>query len=408
MKNLLFDGWTVIFGAILVMGVLWGSLASFGVFFKPISHNLCLSRAATSAAFSTNFVVNGFFGIITGWLTDKYGPRKVVIPGAILSGLGYLLMSQLTSPWELYLFFGVITALGQSVYWAPLMATVSRWFKINTPLAIGIVLVGLGIGQMTMPPLMAVIINEYGWRVACIIMAILIWLIAIPGAILLRHRTRDERFTVNSHAGQDNTNPADKRKIVIQLGDCSSGEALRTIRFWLLFNISFAVAGSLQILLVHIVPYATDVGISAPSAALILTIMGFAGIFARFLSGVTATKIGNKRTLLFCLIFQAFALFALIEARSLRVFFVLGGLFSLGFSGCAPLTASMVGDLFGLRSVGTIIGLINVGWSLGSAFGPYFAGYVYDTANNYALAFLSAGMIVITAIGSAYLLRPSS
>jgi len=212
MKNLLSYGWTVIFGALLVMGVLWGSLVSFGVFFKPISQHLGLTRAATSAAFSTNFVVNGFFGIITGWFTDKYGPRKVVIPGAILAGSGYLLMSQLTSLWQLYFFFGVVTALGQSVYWTPLMATVSRWFTMNRTLAIGIVLMGLGIGQMTMPPLMASIINEHGWRVACITMATLIWLIAIPGAMLLRGSPRSVRIVASGDTGEHNIDLVDKRK----------------------------------------------------------------------------------------------------------------------------------------------------------------------------------------------------
>lgn len=406
MKKQFFYGWVVVFGALIVLGIFWGTLASFGVFLKPISQDIGLTRAATSAAFSILFVVYGSFGILGGWLTDKYGPRLVVITGAIMAGVGYFLMSQITASWQLYVFFGVVVAIGQSVYWTPPMAIVSRWFTKQRALALGLVLMGLGVGQMTVPPLMASIINNYGWHKAYVAMAVLIWMFVIPVAMLMKSPPHDIRPLNNNNVVSHNVEH--KRSEPVQLKEWSGRQAARTLPFWLLVIINFAVSCSLQILLVHIVPYATDVGISATTAALIITVMGFSGILARFLSGLAAVKVGNKSTLLFCLILQTLNLFGLIEARSLWMFCIMGGLFNFGFSGCAPLTLSMVGEYFGLSSVGVIIGLTSFAWALGGAIGPYFAGYIFDVTNSYSIAFAIAGVIMIIAVWSAYVLKPGT
>jgi MFS family permease len=406
MKKIFF-GWIVVLGALLTMGVLWGTIASFGVFLKNLSGEFCWTRAAISGAFTTLNVVLSLSSIAAGWLTDRYGPRRVVITGVLLVGSGYMLMSQVTAIWQLYLYIGLVVGIGQSVYWAPLMATVSRWFIEKRALALGTVLIGLGLGQMTIPPVIAYITTEHGWRMAYIAMAVIVWFIGISGAILLRRNPQKLVLYTTINTKTDDTDAVPGRKEAVPLVQQSGREALRTLPFWLIMIINFAIAYALQTVLVHIVPYATDEGIPATSSVIILTVMGISGIFARFLAGIIAIRIGTRPMLLYCLILQTIMLFGLIEARGLWIFCILAGLFSFGFSGCSPLTTSMVGELFGLSSVGTIIGFASASFGLGGGIGPFFAGYIFDASSSYTLAFVAAGVILIVAIGAGYLLTTS-
>ena len=152
-KPSFYYGYIIVALAFLIHVILGGTMYTFGVFFKPLASEFGWTRAATSGAFSLFMVLHGFFYIVTGRLNDTFGPRIVVSGCGLFMWLGYLLMSQTSTIWQLYLFYGVIIAVGMGSGYVPLISTLIRWFVNNKKrgLMIGIAVAGIGVGTMIMP-----------------------------------------------------------------------------------------------------------------------------------------------------------------------------------------------------------------------------------------------------------------
>ncbi|MEE8413879.1 MAG: MFS transporter, partial [Dehalococcoidales bacterium] len=167
-KPRFFYGYLVVALAFIIQAMLGGTLATFSVFFKPLATEFEWTRAVTSGAFSLYMVLHGFLYIFTGKLNDRVGTRIVMTGCGLLMGVGYILMSQISTLWHLYLFYGVIIAIGMSGGFVPIMSTVTRWFVSHKRrgLMIGISLAGGGFGTMIMPPLANWLISSYGWQMS--------------------------------------------------------------------------------------------------------------------------------------------------------------------------------------------------------------------------------------------------
>ena len=163
-KPKFFYGYVVIAAGFFVMAVLNAGLHSFGVFLKPISTEFGWTRAATSGAHSMSLFLMGLLYMVTGRLSDRFGPRVVLTVCGVLFGLGYLLMSQISALWQLYLFYGVLVAMGISGGFVPLVSMAVRWFVRRRALMTGIIASGIGAGTMIGPPLAGWLISNYGWR----------------------------------------------------------------------------------------------------------------------------------------------------------------------------------------------------------------------------------------------------
>jgi len=163
MKPKFFYGYVVVALAFLIMAIMGGTIYTFGIFFKPLAGDFGWSSAATSGAFSLQMVIHGLFYIVTGRLNDRFGPRLVVSACCLLLGAGYLLMSQISDIWQLYLFYGVVIGIGMSGAFVPLGSTVARWFVKRKGAMIGIAVAGISVGTMIMPP----VASWSGGRLKC-------------------------------------------------------------------------------------------------------------------------------------------------------------------------------------------------------------------------------------------------
>lgn len=164
----------------------WGSIYSFGVFFKPVLTEFGWSRASTSGAQSLNLVLMGGFGILAGKLSDRFGTRLVLTVCGFLLGLGYLLMSRVGAIWQIYLFHGVLVGIGMSGTFVPLMSATARWFIRRRGLTSGIVASGIGIGMIMMPLVANLLISKYSWRTSYFILGLIALVLITTLAQFLR------------------------------------------------------------------------------------------------------------------------------------------------------------------------------------------------------------------------------
>jgi len=169
--------------------------------------------------------------------------------------------------------------------------------------------------------------------------------------------------------------------------------------------LNITLATTLFMAAIHIAAYATDVGVAATSAALVVTFMGGANILAKIVAGGVAAKKGTRFTLFLFLVIETTALFLFAATRELWMFFVVAVIFGGGIGGAAPPLAAMVAEFFGLRSVGIIMGVIGVGWAAGCALGTLLGDYMFDISGSYVPAYLTAGSLAVIALILVLLLR---
>ncbi len=391
----------IVLASFFVVMIAWGTQYSFGVFFKPVLNEFGWTRAETSGAYSLSIVLLGFFGIIAGRLSDKYGPRLVVTGCGLLLGLGYILMSQLSAIWQIYLFYGVLASIGVAGSWVPLLSTIARWFVRRRGLASGIVAAGIGIGTIILPLLANKLISVYNWRTSFIIIGIISLVVYVVIAQFLR-RDPAQMGLLAYGAQQENTENASR-----EVSGFSLKEAIHTRQFWIISVTFFFFAFCLQTVMVHIVPYATDAGISADSAAILLSIIGFVSIGSKLGLGGAGDRIGNKRVILtvFILLLAAFFLLqSTSKAWTLTLFAVV---FGLGYGGLAAVQSPTVAEFFELKEHGAIFGLVMFITHIGGAIGPLAAGRIFDITGSYYWAFMLCALLSLISIITTLFLKPT-
>lgn len=390
-------GWILVIAFTLVMAVAYGANFSFGVFLKPMSEWFNWERATTSGPLALSLWVSGLLAVGMGVMTDKLGPRFVILLGAAAGAIGYLIISQTTELWHLYIGFGV-TAVNTSSVWTPVVSTTARWFTRRRVLAIGIVTGGIGIGQMFIPPVANFFIETLGWRTAYIAIAIIIGVASLPAVILCRRYPPEG---TDLKPGDADPRPVSK----YDYRDFKLTEAVRTLPFWLLFFINVAQASMLFMAGMHIAAHAVDNGVSTAAAAFTLTFMGGANIAAKLFAGGVADRRGSTFTLALFIGCEAVSLIILAFAGQFWMFFIAAALLGLGIGGATPPLVGLISEFFGLRSVGTITGLTGVGWAAGCALGTLIGDVIFDATGSYFAAFLLGVGLAVAAGTMALSLR---
>jgi OFA family oxalate/formate antiporter-like MFS transporter len=400
-KSGFFPGYIVVIAAFFIMAIMWGTFHAFGVFFNPVLAEFGWTRAMTSGAFSLSLIISGFSAILMGRLTDKIGPRLVLTICGFLLGVGYLLISQVTAVWHLYILYGIVIGIAMGGSWVPLMTTVARWFSARRSLFTGIVLAGLGIGGLIGPPLASWFISTYDWRTSYAIIGGLSLVIVIIAAQFLK---RDPSQIGLVPYGADRAAESEPHQHTEGL---SFNEALRSGTFWLFFFALFTFGFCLYAIMVHIAPHAIDLGISDSSAANILALIGGMGILGMILLGGAADRIGNRWGFAIGLALMAIPLFLLIPARQEWLIYLLTAIFGFGHGGFASSESPLAARLFGLKAHGTILGTAVLGFSIGAGIGPVVTGYIFDVTSSYQLAFVCAASVAIIGIIITAVLRPA-
>ena len=372
--------------AFIIITLMYGAQGCFGVFFKPMSGEFSWRRAETAGPFALCMVVSGFLSIFSGRLGDRFGCQKLVSIGGFLFGLGYILMSRIANLWQFYVFY-LLVAIGVSTLYVPIVSLIARWFTKRRGLIAGISTSGVGVGIVIMPPIASRIIQSFGWRIPLVALGIILIVLIVPLGQLLKNAPEDEKLHANKEYSQK-TLPENVKGITFT-------QALRTAPFWMISIAWFCYGFFYQTAIVHIVPYATDIGLSALSAATILMIIGIAGTIGRFTLGYLADRFGNMFTTYVSCAITGLCYIGLVFSTGLWTLYVFAVLFGYVVA-FGLLLIPIVAEYFGLLEMGIISGFGIFTYYLGGALGPLTAGAIFDTVRSYQWAFAAcaaAGLI---------------
>ncbi len=394
-----FYGYIVVSAAFLIFVVTYGTYYCFGVFFKPMINDFGWTRAMTSGALSLAMIIMGLVGVFLGGLTDKFGPRIVMTACGLISGIGYVLMSQIGSIWQLYLFYGIMIGAGLSIF-VPLTSTVARWFVQRRTMMTGIITAGIGVGALIGPPVASQLISVYDWRVSFMILGVAVILVVVPAAqYLKRDPARIGEIAYGKHE-------AEEQRFNMEIESFSFKDAVHTRQFWMVFGLFLCFGFCLMTIMVHFVPHATDIGISASNAAMILATIGGISIVAKVAMGHVGDMIGNKQTIMIGFVLMVIALSWLLFTTDILGLYLFAVIFSVAYGNHIAQQSPVVAALFGLAAHGLILGVIGVGWTVGTALGPFVAGYIFDLTGSYQIAFLISIAVSCAGIIFTTLLKP--
>ncbi len=387
-----FYGYVVVAAGFLIWLIGWGTYTpSFSVFFKPLISEFGWSRAETSLAYSLSFLVQAGLGIIMGWLTDRLGPRRVVVVLGSFLGLCYLLMSQIRNLWQFQLNYIVLGSIGASTINIPVMVTLSRWFLRKRGLMIGIVQAGMGIGGFVFAPFTGWLILHHGWRTAYVVLG----LIALGGmstaGLFLK---RDPRELGQSPDGDSlvrmQTMPSNPGSPGPGL---FLGESVRTRQFWIIAGLYASFGFCRSTFLAHLAAHVQDLGFSLADGANVLAVVIGSSMLSRVGMGRVTDMIGNKPVFILSFGATTLSLILGMTARDLWLLYLFAFLFGFGWGNQAVLRFTVASEAFGLASLGVVIGVLSVAETVAATVGAYFAGYIFDVAGDYQIAF-GAGIVV--------------
>ena len=398
-----FYGYIIVLACFLVQAIGVGTYIAFGVFFKPLLAEFGWSRATVSGASSLAYLLMGTLGVAAGMVNDRFGPRTLMAVTALFYGAGYFLLSQVHAVWQLYLFYGLVVGIGLSPIDVIPMTVTARWFVRRRGIMTGLVKVGTGAGQMTMPLVAGLFILNYGWRRASLLIGLMVIVLLAGAGQLLR---RDPAQMGQSPDGGEA--PVGGRVAGPEAG-LSLREAARTVPFWHFCVMNFLVFGCMLTILVHIVPHGSDMGLDPMKAAGVLSTIGGMSMVGRLLTGFAIDRIGTRKSITLCFLLLISDFLWLQMAGNAWMLYLFAAAYGVAHGAYFTLISPMAAELFGIASHGTILGIAFFSGNLGGAIGPVAAGYVFDAARSYRPVFLIlAGVAVVSLLLAAMLKPPRS
>jgi MFS family permease len=404
----------VAFGALLgyiVYSTQYNS--TYGVFIFHLQQELGWSRGALVGATSLARIPEIFISPSLGAFVDRHGSRRVLVWGAVLTGVGFFLLATVTELWQYYLFRSVVLALGALLLSPMIMSiTLNQWFVERRGRALAFSRLGDTLGSGIMPVVVALLIAYDGWRFAWIVMGIFVLVVCLPSSRLFWRRPEDYGLRPDGLEEGEEAKPrsgaAQRRRAELLAADVpwTRGAALRTTALWaLVFANGFSSMGVVAANL-HLVPYMQDLGYSLTVAAavvggrawiwLVITpIWGFlvervpvkpAAASQFFLAGVSMVMFGVTTV----------DVAAAIPALPFLAMFVFG----VASAGFYMLTEVIWANYFGRVSLGTVRGIAHPITALLSALGPWGMGVLFDLQGSYQLAWmiLAIGLFIATVL----------
>jgi MFS family permease len=404
-------GWFIVGLCFLTTLTSAGVRSSPTVLIHPLEAEFGWSRALIASVISMNLLLFGVAAPITGFLIDRYGPRKVMMGSVSLLIVGVSGTIAMTTFWQFFLVWGVIVGIGAGGVGSVLTATVgNRWFSARRGLALGILGSASSTGQLIFLPFFMAMIAYSGWRVGSMTL-IVVAIILLPLIFLFM---RDDPSDVGLQpygAGEAETA---KSAGAASLRGMSSKNSTITLRevvshptFWLLCGSFFVCGGTANGLIgTHLIPHEIEIGIPQVAAASLLGIMGALNIVGTTFSGWMVDRIQPNRWLALVYALRGMSLLILPFVQNFSGLVVFAVIYGLDWFATVPPSMAITADTFGRNNVGKVYGWIFMSHQIGAAIMASTAGVIRDYVGNYNFAFLSGGVIAMIAAGLAMQIKP--
>jgi len=399
----LFPGWIVVWAAFAAMTVIFGIAYSFAAFFEPFAQAFDARRADVSWVFGLSSLLYFSFGAVGGALADRFGPRATSLAGMAILAAGLLASSVASDLQSIYLAYGLGTGIGVALVYTPSMGAVQPWFVRHRGLASGIASSGVGAGTLVVPIVASWLIASLDWREAMRWMALGVLVFGSVAAWGLDRDPGRRGFAADGEPPAPRPAPpigapgAEGSQRHLPPG-LTLRETLLTRSFRWLYLSTLAGGVPMFVPFAHLSASARDGGIADTEAVALVGLIGIGSLFGRFGIGVLADRLGRLRTLgvAEAMLGASFLIWA--AADGYLAFAIFAVVFGLSYGGIVSLLPPICSDLYGLRAVSGIIGLLYTGAAFGALVGPVAAGALFDLTGSYlwALALCGVGGIVAT------------
>ena len=367
----------VILGSFLTQFIIVGMLFTYGLLMTEFEKEFGWSRTILSTIGAAGWLAWGVLAIPGGYLNDKIGPRLLLALNGLIFGVGFILMSYSNEIWHLFVIFIFFIGVGLSTHDISTLSTIAKWFGKRRGIMTSIAKIGTALGQMLIPPLIAVLIIQFGWRSAIFYLGIACCVGLILAALLMSLPKVPDK----------------KKSIENEIKEFSSN-----YQFWLLAACQFFIFFAMFTTMTHIAPYGKDLGLSIKDSALLLSIVGFSSIFGRLAIGLLADKLGSRRTYIICVIPMMISFYGLANSDSVNVIYFLLPLYGFSHGGHFTIVPFTIAEYFGVDRLGSVFGKITFFGAIGSVTGPIFAGAIFDSIGDYNLAFHIISLMITACV----------
>ncbi len=377
-------------GLLLSIMVVIGS--TFSVFFENISNEIDWTRGQISLAFSL-FLMSTVIGLpIIGWLVDRFGSRRVIVPCVLVFGFTLVSFHFFDRNIQhFYLIFIVIGLVAGGTSTLPYFAVITRTFRRYRGLALGLANSGTGVGQFLLPYLAFLLIAAYGWRDAYSLIGLIVMGITIPLVCFGLNEKYHSQDLTNT-----DTNTSDNEGVELR-------EAIGSVSFWLIGIAFFLGATTLLGYLIHMVPLLTDRGLSAETAVIAASAFGFSQLLGRLLTGVLLDRFFAPYVIASMWVVSIIVFIVLWSGAQGYTLVLCTAILGFAWGGEGDVLAFMVSRYFGLRRFGSIYSLLLTMHMLGGVAGPWLMGSSFDALGSYT--FILGGMAVIMSIATLLILQ---
>jgi OFA family oxalate/formate antiporter-like MFS transporter len=388
--------WIPLLGGVLGSTTCGALLYAWSVFIKPLNAEFGWSRADISLAFSICVLAFGLITVVSGKLSDKYGPRIVVAIGAVILGIGFVCAGFITSKTQLYLTYGLLAGLGGGMVYLPPIATAPKWWPDRKALATGFAVVGLGLGSFIMAPLATYLINNpnYGWRYVFYFVGTAMGIMGLLSAFCLSNPPKGWK-----PKGWNPPAPPAGAAIVKETRDYTFSETTKTPQFWMLYVGYFCGAFAGLMVIGHIAGHGIDSGLQPMQAAMVVSTLAVFNALTRVLIGYAADKFGAKASLVTIMALQVAAMALLYPAGKEVVFLgVIAALIGWNYGAMFTLFPSTCLQYYGPTSQGSNYGLLFTSFGFAGLFGPYVGGMLKDITKSYYVPFIVGAVVVAISV----------
>ena len=396
-----FYGWYIAWtGAVMQLMLAALVQQSYGAYVKVLRDQFGWSKTLFSAAYSLSRVETGALGPVEGWLIDRFGPRALMQAGLVMVSAGFVLFSQIRSPWMFMVAFMLLAVGGSFASFLPLSVAVVNWFERHRARALTITSLGFATGGLLVP-VVVLALEQFGWRQTAFASAVIVLAVGLPLSTLVRHRPEPYGYRRDGLPPAVTSDGAPVEEDDWQANDFTIRQALATKSFWF---VSLGHASALLIVSavqVHLVLHITDnLGYSLARAGAVVALMTVMQMLGQGIAGLVGDRWSKRWIAVVCMAAHALGLVTLAYAAAFWMVIAFAVMHGVAWGTRGPLMAAIRADYFGGRNFGTIMGTSSLIAMLGNTSGPLLAGVLADRTGNYELGFTI--LALLSALGSVF------